>query len=167
MTPTDAAHPQHWGDAAIFSFARPMSRQGGQCARIVSRGQAPVEILGYPGATTALRELQPADESGCSPLWALAASEATGRSGFRHRTRNGYIETRRQAIWSGQWSAPLSQGPDIRMGEGPSSMNSGESGADRIRRHVRVQYIDPARRNGRNTVTMRNFTKVAAEFHAK
>ena len=34
-------------------------------------------------------------------------------------------------------------------------MNSGESGADRIRRHVRVRYIDPARRGGGNTVTIR------------
>ena len=50
------------------------------------------------------------------------------------------------------------------MGEGPSSMNSGESGADRIRRHVRDQYIDPARRNGRNTVTIRA-GDVARELH--
>ena len=34
-------------------------------------------------------------------------------------------------------------------------MNPVESGADRIRRHARVQYIDPARRDGRNTVTIR------------
>ena len=34
-------------------------------------------------------------------------------------------------------------------------MNSGESGADRIRRHVRTRYIDPARHDGRSTVTVR------------
>lgn len=34
-------------------------------------------------------------------------------------------------------------------------MNSGESAADRIRRHVGAQYIDAARRDGRNTVTIR------------
>ena len=34
-------------------------------------------------------------------------------------------------------------------------MTSGESGADRIRRHVRTRYIGPARRDGRNTVTVR------------
>ena len=34
-------------------------------------------------------------------------------------------------------------------------MNSGESRADRIRRHVRVRYLDPAWRDGRNTVTIR------------
>ena len=34
-------------------------------------------------------------------------------------------------------------------------MTSGESGADRIRRHVRARYIDPARRDGGNTVTIR------------
>ena len=34
-------------------------------------------------------------------------------------------------------------------------MSSGESGADRIRQHVRGRYIDPARRDGRNTVTIR------------
>ncbi len=45
--------------------------------------------------------------------------------------------------------------PDICIGEGPSDMNSGESGADRIRRHVRARYIDAARREGGNTVTIR------------
>ena len=34
-------------------------------------------------------------------------------------------------------------------------MTSSESGADRIRRHVRIRYIDPARRDGENTVTIR------------
>ena len=34
-------------------------------------------------------------------------------------------------------------------------MSSGESGADRIRRHVRARYIDPARHDGRSTVTVR------------
>ena len=51
--------------------------------------------------------------------------------------------------------APLREGPDICIGVGPSNMNSGESGADRIRRHVRARYIDPARRDGGNTVTIR------------
>ena len=43
-------------------------------------------------------------------------------------------------------------------------MNSGESGADRIRRHVRGRYIDPARRDGRNIVTIRA-GDVARELH--
>ncbi len=34
-------------------------------------------------------------------------------------------------------------------------MSSGQSGADRIRRFVRARYIDAARRDGRNTVTIR------------
>lgn len=34
-------------------------------------------------------------------------------------------------------------------------MNAGESGADRIRRHVRSRYIDPTRRAGRTRVTIR------------
>ena len=45
-------------------------------------------------------------------------------------------------------------------------MNSGESKADRIRRHVRICYIDPARRDGRNTVTIRT-GDVARELHLK
>ena len=51
--------------------------------------------------------------------------------------------------------APLREVPEICIGEGPSNMNSGESGADRIRGHVRIRYIDPARRGGRSTVTIR------------
>ena len=43
-------------------------------------------------------------------------------------------------------------------------MSPVESGADRVRRHVRVQYIDPARRDGRNTVTIRA-GDVARELH--
>ena len=43
-------------------------------------------------------------------------------------------------------------------------MNSGESRADRIRRHVRTRYIDPARRDGGNTVTIRA-GDVARDLH--
>ena len=43
-------------------------------------------------------------------------------------------------------------------------MSSGESGADRIRRLVRARYIDAARRDGRNTVTIRA-GDVARDLH--
>ena len=43
-------------------------------------------------------------------------------------------------------------------------MNPGESGADRIRRHVRARYIDPVRRDGGNTVTIRA-GDVARDLH--
>lgn len=63
------------------------------------------------------------------------------------------------------WSVvPLKEGPDICIGEELSNMNPVESGADRIRRHVRVRHIDPARRDGRNTVTIRA-GDVARELH--
>ncbi len=45
-----------------------------------------------------------------------------------------------------------------------SNMNPGESGADRIRRHVSDRYIDPARRDGRNTVIVRA-GDVARDLH--
>ncbi len=45
-------------------------------------------------------------------------------------------------------------------------MNSGESGTDRVRRHVRARYIDPARRNGRNAVTVR-VGDVASDLHLR
>lgn len=45
-------------------------------------------------------------------------------------------------------------------------MNAGESGADRIRRYVRAHYIDPVRRDGRNTVTIRA-GDVARELHLR
>ena len=51
--------------------------------------------------------------------------------------------------------ARLRGAPDICIGKGPLNNTSGESGADRIRRHVRTRYVDPARRDGRNTVTIR------------
>ena len=43
-------------------------------------------------------------------------------------------------------------------------MNPGESGADIIRRHVRARYIDPVRRDGGNTMTIRA-GDVARDLH--